>query len=91
MVRLSQSDFFLQTQACCFRHFVRSGDVAISNGRLWGASIDGFYRSRNAKAYSSPVGVDTATACYLHFNAGAVYPSVDYDRWLGLPLRCLAL
>ncbi len=65
------------------RKIVRSGYVGIHNGRLGYASLNGYDWSRDALAYSSPVGVHTAGAYHLRFDASGVYPSDYSNRWNG--------
>ena len=62
-------------------YFVRSGYVY--SGSLRFAGSNGHYWS--STAYSS-----TSNAYYLRFFSGAVYPSNNYNRYLGQSVRCLA-
>ena len=63
-------------------HFVRSGNVNISIGKLWVSGIDGCDWS----SWTSSNGI---YAHSLVFNTGNVYPSNSDYRWYGFPLRCL--
>ncbi len=71
---------------------MRSGHVRVDHASLWTASLAGYGWPRNAVTFSSAAGVGTATIYYLYINANDVEPSGGlYDRYLGFPLRCLAL
>ena len=65
-------------------YFVRSGYVAIGNGRLMYSGIYGFGWS--SRSNSS----DIYYAYGLGFNASSVHPSNGINRWYGFSLRCLA-
>ena len=57
--------------------FVRPGDILDFAG--------------HSGVYWFSVGRSSSDAYYLDFNSGAVYPSVNLDRYYGLSLRCVAL
>lgn len=63
---------------------LRSGQVYIGDGHLWGSGIDSYeWSSRASRA-------DIHSSHYLGFNASGVVPSGNNNRHLGFPLRCLA-
>ena len=65
-------------------YFVRSGYVYINSGRLRHSGISGYGWSTRANSS------DDQNAYYLYFDASGVYPSTNFYRWVGFPLRCLA-
>ena len=73
-------------EKCVLSGFVRSGGVNLVNGSLRDFGYHGFGWSRIAKTYSSPT---SANAYSLYFNPSGVYPSANYNRWNGRPVRCL--
>ena len=64
---------------------IRSGNVAINIGRLRNSGINGYGWS--SRADSS----DVRYAYDLRFAASGVYPSGNYYRWGGFPLRCSSI
>ncbi len=66
---------------------VRSGNVDLNFGSLRNSDRTGNDWSRSAVAYG--VGTWDARAHYLYFHPSGFYPSGNYTRWVGLPVRCL--
>ena len=70
--------------------FVRSGYIRISSGRLGSAGFD----SDALSSMASNRRVDGATELSnyrLALNSKVVYSAGGpYDRWFGIPLRCLS-
>ncbi len=64
-------------------YFVRSGNVGIYGGKLWGSGINGY-------GWSSWPHSNGVYAYFLGFNGSVVGPSSGLNRWFGFPLRCLA-
>lgn len=65
---------------------MRSGYMAIYDGYLWSAGVNGYYWSSTAATVASSISAD---AYRLGFLDSSVVPSYDpYVRWYGFPLRC---
>ena len=62
--------------------FVRGGNV-FPGTSLGYAGYNGYYWSL--------IGHSNPNAYGLYFNPGGVYPSNNYYRYFGFPLRCVAL
>ena len=62
--------------------FVRGGLVGPGSDLRF-AGLEGLYWSS--------VGVLSSSAYYLYFNSGNVIPSFYASRYLGFPVRCVAL
>ena len=70
-------------------YFVRSGNIAIINGRLWDANIVG--DSWPSTGLSRATEVTAGPSAHVfYFNATRTYPTAGpVDRWAGMPLRYL--
>ena len=59
-----------------------------------GGLVDPGYNLVNAGYYGdywSSVGRSSSNAYSLYFDSGYVYPSLNYSRYLGQSVRCVAL
>lgn len=69
-------------------YFVRSGRIDLGSGILRHFGDHGFGRSGTAVTYSSPT---SAYAYNFTFTGWTAYPSDNYYRYIGFPVRCLVI
>ena len=62
---------------------MHSGSIYISTGKLW-------YFGQNGYNWTSQPYASINNAYFLGFGSNDVNSSDSYNRWLGIPLRCLA-